>query len=131
MWRRPTESGISIFFNIPPTCFFVKSIKINIVQNKKPGLSVRKEQPVGYQHKSGKSICIVRKNRTRTSASEEDFNNFLTERGCPKSNERYTKFGVFDKLNHRNANLLDSPMTSFLFFYRLLIILFAIFVPIS
>ena len=26
----------------------------------------------------------------------------------PKSNERYTKFGGFDKLNHRNANLLDS-----------------------
>ena len=71
---------------------------------------------MGSQHKSGKSICIVRKNRTRTSASEEDFNNFLTERGCPKSNERYTKFGVFDKLNHRNANLLDSPMTSFLSF---------------
>ena len=29
--------------------------------------------------------------------------------GCPKSNERYTKCGGFDKLNHRNANLLDSP----------------------
>ena len=28
--------------------------------------------------------------------------------GCPKSNERYTKCGSFDKLNHRNANLLDS-----------------------
>ena len=28
--------------------------------------------------------------------------------GCPKSNERYTKFGGFDKLNHRNTNLLDS-----------------------
>ena len=27
--------------------------------------------------------------------------------GCPKSNERYTKFGGFDKLNHRNTNLLD------------------------
>ena len=86
---------------------------------------------MGYQHKSGKSICIVRKNRTHTSAYEEDFNNFLTEGDCPKSNERYTKCGGFDKLNHRNANLLDSPMTSFLFFYRLLIILFAIFVPIS
>ena len=31
------------------------------------------------------------------------------KRGCPKSNERYTKCGGFDKLNHRNANLLDSP----------------------
>ena len=31
--------------------------------------------------------------------------------GCPKSNERYTKFGGFDKLNHRNANLLDSPVS--------------------
>ncbi|MBQ1174944.1 MAG: hypothetical protein IIX56_00875, partial [Treponema sp.] len=29
-------------------------------------------------------------------------------RGCPKSNECYTKCGGFDKLNHRNANLLDS-----------------------
>ena len=28
--------------------------------------------------------------------------------GCPKSNERYTKCGGFDKLNHRNTNLLDS-----------------------
>ena len=28
LWRRPTESGISISFNIPPTCFFVKSIAI-------------------------------------------------------------------------------------------------------
>ena len=28
--------------------------------------------------------------------------------GCPKSNERYTKCGGFDKLNHVNANLLDS-----------------------
>ena len=30
--------------------------------------------------------------------------------GYPKSNERYTKCGVFDKLNHRNANLLYSPI---------------------
>ena len=30
--------------------------------------------------------------------------------GYPKSNERYTKCGGFDKLNHRNANLLDSPI---------------------
>ena len=41
--------------------------------------------------------------------------------GCPKSNECsahwttrrndcYTKCGGFDKLNHRNANLLDSPL---------------------
>ena len=51
--------------------------------------------------------------------------------GTTRQNDYYTKFGGFDKLNHRNANLLDSPMTSFLFFYRLLIILFAIFVPIS
>lgn len=28
--------------------------------------------------------------------------------GCTKSNERYTKCGGFDKLNHRNAKLLDS-----------------------
>ena len=27
LWRRPTESGISISFKIPPTRFFVKSIK--------------------------------------------------------------------------------------------------------
>ena len=32
-------------------------------------------------------------------------------RGCPKSNERYTKCGGFDKLNHRNTNLLDNPET--------------------
>ena len=32
------------------------------------------------------------------------------KRGCPKSNERYTKCGGFDKLNHRNANLLFSPL---------------------
>ena len=31
--------------------------------------------------------------------------------GCPKSNERYTKCGGFDKLNHRNANLLDSSLS--------------------
>ena len=30
-----------------------------------------------------------------------DFHNPIW--GCPKSNERYTKFGGFDKLNHRNA----------------------------
>ena len=30
---------------------------------------------------------------------------------CPKSNERYTKCGGFDKLNHRNANLLDNPLS--------------------
>ena len=30
--------------------------------------------------------------------------------GYPKSNERYTKCGGFDKLNHHNANLLDSPI---------------------
>ena len=29
---------------------------------------------------------------------------------CPKSNERYSKYGGFDKLNHRNANLLDNPI---------------------
>ena len=29
---------------------------------------------------------------------------------CPKSNERYSKCGGFDKLNHRNANLLDNPI---------------------
>ena len=39
----------------------------------------------------------------------------MQKRGCPKSNECsarrndcYTKCGGFDKLNHRNANLLDS-----------------------
>ena len=37
------------------------------------------------------------------------------KRGCPKSNERYTKCGGFDKLNHRNANLLDSLF----YFYNL------------
>ena len=46
------------------------------------------------------------------------------KRGCPKSNECsahcarrndcYTKCGGFDKLNHRNANLLDSPFFSYL-----------------
>ena len=45
------------------------------------------------------------------------------KRGCPKSNECsahgarrndcYTKCGGFDKLNHRNANLLDSPVLYF------------------
>ena len=30
------------------------------------------------------------------------------KRNCPTSNECYTKCGGFDKLNHRNANLLDS-----------------------
>ena len=30
---------------------------------------------------------------------------------CLKSNERYTKCGGFDKLNHRNANLLDSSLS--------------------
>ena len=34
--------------------------------------------------------------------------------GCPKSNNYYTKWGGFDKLNHRNANLLDSPLPTFL-----------------
>ena len=29
---------------------------------------------------------------------------------CPKSNDRYSKCGGFDKLNHRNANLLDNPI---------------------
>ena len=38
LWRRPTESGISISFNIPPISLSVKSIKINIAQNKKAGL---------------------------------------------------------------------------------------------
>ena len=32
--------------------------------------------------------------------------------GTARRNDCYTKCGVFDKLNHRNANLLDSP-----FFY--------------
>ena len=35
---------------------------------------------------------------------------YKKKRGCPKSNDCYTKCGGFDKLNHRNANLLDSSM---------------------
>ena len=31
--------------------------------------------------------------------------------GCLKSNERYTKCGGLDKLNHRNANLLYSSLS--------------------
>ena len=30
------------------------------------------------------------------------------KRGCPKSNDCCTKCGGFDKVNHRNATLLDS-----------------------
>ena len=29
--------------------------------------------------------------------------------GITRRNDCYTKYGGFDKLNHRNANLLDSP----------------------
>ena len=31
--------------------------------------------------------------------------------GITRRNDCYTKFGGFDKLNHRNANLLDSPLS--------------------
>ena len=30
--------------------------------------------------------------------------------GTARRNDCYTKCGGFDKLNHRNANLLDSPI---------------------
>ena len=40
-----------------------------------------------------------------------------TGSGTTRRNDCYTKYGGFDKLNHRNANLLDSP-----FFYAFFVI---------
>ena len=39
-----------------------------------------------------------------------------TGSGTTRRNDCYTKCGGFDKLNHRNANLLDSPMKVVIFF---------------
>ena len=77
MWRRPTESGTPFLFNIPPISFFVKSVKINIEQNKKPALSVRKEYLCATGTRPTKTFALHGK--TALPPKAEDFNNFLAE----------------------------------------------------